>query len=339
MKILYTTDTFYPNTDGVVRALSLLIDRLEGIGYEVIVVGPKTNKPTKNYYGYPGLDLPFYKDYKIIIPNMFKEFDVDLIHNHGLGLTSIYGLILAKKLRIRAIAHYHTDITYATHYIKAPKALAEIYVRTLLNKHSQVLVPSPFMERRLESYGVRNVSVLEIPIDTSRYYFSERKENYLLHVGRLVKEKKLDTIFPYLKSLDIPLYVAGKGPAYEYYKSKAEEIGVEVIFLGFVSDEKLLELYRDARALVFASNFDTFGLVCVEAMASGTPVIAHVNTAIADYLNYNLLFQDKDSFLRALEYTKYIDANQIRAIAKYFDIETVFPKYLKLYNEKAPGGI
>lgn len=332
MKILYTTDTYHPNVDGVVKALDLLVKALSNIGYEIIIVGPKTNVQIPNYHGYDGFELPFYREYKLVIPNFNDFYDVDLVHNHGLGLTSIYGVRLAKKLNIKVLGHYHTDIVYATHYVNAPKALAKLYVKHLLNSYDLTLSPSPKIERRLIEYGVKNVTTLEIPIDLSKYQFSDRKDNYLLHVGRLVKEKRLDMIFPYLKDIDIPLYVVGKGPAMEYYKTKAEQYKADIRFLGFVSEDRLIELYRDAKALVFASNFDTLGLVCIEAMASGTPVIAHQDTAIADYLSYDSLFYDKDSFIRSIQNLERIDAYELRKIASRFDINNIVKRYDEVYK-------
>ncbi len=332
MRLLYTTDTYHPNMDGVVRTIDLLVDALENIGYEISIIGPKTNIQVSNYHGYDGFELPFYRDYKLIIPNFKDIYEVDLVHNHGLGLTAIYGIKLARRLNINVIGHYHTDIVYATHYVKAPRFLAKLYVKHLLNSYNMTFSPSPKIERRLREYGVKNVSTLEIPIDIDKYQFSDRKDEYLLHVGRLVKEKRLDIIFPYLEELDIPLYVVGKGPAMDYYKAKSEQYRIDVRFLGFVEENKLIELYRDAKALVFASDFDTFGLVCVEAMASGTPVIAHKDTAIADYLSYDMLFYDKDSFIRSFQNLDKIDKYEMRKIASRFDINNIVKKYDEFYK-------
>lgn len=333
-RILFTTDTFHPNVDGVVRSLSLLIPKLEENGFEIHLLGPITDRPTQRYYAHAGPQLPFYRDYRLIIPDFLKDIDVDLIHNHGLALTAIYGVLLSRRRRIGMIGHYHTDIMNATHYVKIPKVVPELYVRALLNRYHLALAPSPMIKRKLERIGVRRVEVLPIPVDTKRYLYSERKGEYLLHVGRLVKEKRIDMVFPYLEGLDIMMYIAGKGPAQDYYMEIASKYRADIEFLGFVSEEKLLELYRDAKALVFSSDFDTLGLVCIEAMASGTPVIAHRDTAIADYLApYGLVFHDRDSFLRSLRIADSMDRSTMRDLARGFDIDVLLPKYIDLYRK------
>lgn len=334
MRILFTTDTYHPNVDGVVRALDLLIPALESCGYEIVVLGPNTDPKPDNYIPSPGIRLPFYKEYQLVIPDMLKDLDVDLVHNHGLALTAIYGILLARRKKIPVIGHYHTDITKATHYIKMPSWIAEVYVRELLNRYDLTLSPSPMIKYRLNTLGVRDVNVLPIPIDVNRYYYSDTKDRFLLHVGRLVKEKKIDGIFEYLKDISMPLYIAGRGPAMEYYRMRAQEYGIDVEFLGFVSEERLRELYRDAYALVFNSDFDTLGLVCVEALASGTPVIAHENTAIADYIReFGLTFRDREGFIRAVKLAGEIDHRRMQEIANKFHIDNIIKEYISTYEK------
>ncbi|MCS7122774.1 MAG: glycosyltransferase [Candidatus Micrarchaeota archaeon] len=333
-RILYTTDTFHPNVDGVVRALDLLIPRLEENGFEVHLLGPTTDHSRQRYYAYDGPQLPFYRDYRLVIPDFLRDIDVQLIHNHGLALTAIYGVVLGRRRKIPVLGHYHTDITNATHYIRIPKMIPELYVRLLMNRYDVSLAPSPMIERKLRRIGVNRIDILPVPVDTSRYLYSERKEGYLLHVGRLVKEKRIDMVFPYLEELNVTMYVAGKGPALDYYREIASRYRADIQFLGFVNENRLLELYRDARALVFSSDFDTLGLVCIEAMASGTPVIAHKDTAIADYLNpYGLVFHNRDTFLKSLRVADTIDRSTMRELAMRFDINNLLPKYIYLYRK------
>ena len=323
MRILFSSDSTYPNKDGVARTIDLLKKFLEKHGHEVYIMSPIDGDIKLK-----GIPLPFYKDYKIAIPKKINgEFDI--IHNHSLSTPALIARQIAKKNGIPILNTYHTDIITASQsYIPIPgiNKLAKIYLKYILG-NILTTVPSKKSLDQLKELGIKSIKI-PIPINIREFKYSEQKEDYLIHVGRIVKEKKIDMFFPFVKEMKIKLLVVGKGPAIEYYKSKANEY---VEFLGFVSDEELKTLISKASALVFGSDFDTFGLVCLEALASGTPAIVHSKTAFYEIFpefGFSNFEEFKKAYQKAISYDKKI----LRKKAEEFDIEKIGREYLSIYN-------
>ncbi|NPA22356.1 MAG: glycosyltransferase family 4 protein [Candidatus Micrarchaeota archaeon] len=333
MKVLFTTDTYHPNVDGVVKTLDLLERELEKYGIEVYILAPEGSETKENVHLAKALPFLPYPDYKIPLP-FELEFEVDIVHNHGITITAWEGLIYGRKKNIPVIGTYHTDVIDATHYVNLPKEVAARYIRTLYKRHDITLAPSYFaLKKLMKRTKLRNGFVFPNPIDTSEFIQSKQKSPFLLHVGRLVKEKRIDLIFPYLEKVGMPLYVAGKGPALEYYKKLAESYNAEIHFLGYVPDEELKQLYAKATALVFNSSFDTQGLVCLEALASGTPVVAYKETAFAEIAEkLGTVFWDELSFIKAVKQATTIPQSKLLSIAKKYDIQVLGKKIVKLYE-------
>lgn len=130
---------------------------------------------------------------------------------------------------------------------------------------------SNFVKNRIKKYYGREAEVIYPPIDASKYKISDKVGDYFLMVGRLVSYKRFDLAIKVFNAIDKPLKIVGDGPE----RKRLHKIAAgNVEFLGLVSDYKLPELYSQARALIFPQEED-FGLVPLEAMASGRPVIAY----------------------------------------------------------------
>lgn len=130
--------------------------------------------------------------------------------------------------------------------------------------------------RRVEKFYRRDSTVIYPPIEISKGHPLLRqgvalRKAYFLSVGRLTYSKRVDLAIEAANKLKLPLKIVGTGGEEVYLKSLA---GPTVEFLGSVSDEKLDELYNGAKALIFCALDEDFGLVPVEAMAHGVPVIA-----------------------------------------------------------------
>lgn len=124
--------------------------------------------------------------------------------------------------------------------------------------------------RRVEKFYRRESSVIYPPVEISQANLG-KQENYFLSVGRLVWSKQTDIIIKAANKLKVPLKIVGKGPEEEYLRSIA---GPKVEFLDAVSDTELFGLYAGAKATIFCALDEDFGIVPVESMARGTPVIA-----------------------------------------------------------------
>ena len=96
MKILFTTDSYHPNVDGVVKTIDLLEKELSNYGIEIYILAPEGSTVKENVHTTKALPFLPYPDYKIPLP-FELEFEVDLIHNHGISATAWGGLLFGRK--------------------------------------------------------------------------------------------------------------------------------------------------------------------------------------------------------------------------------------------------
>lgn len=126
--------------------------------------------------------------------------------------------------------------------------------------------------RRVKKFYRRNSSVIYPPVEVSHITLPKKqKKEYYISVGRLTYSKRIDVLIKACNELRVPLKIVGKGREEEYLKSIA---GPTIRFVGSISDSELSSLYDDAKALLFCARDEDFGIVPVESMAHGVPVIA-----------------------------------------------------------------
>lgn len=131
---------------------------------------------------------------------------------------------------------------------------------------------SDFVGKRIEKYYHQPSALIYPPVDTDKFPIAiDLPQNYFLMVGRLVSYKKFDVAIRALNKLNLPLKIIGTGPEIGRLKRLAHS---NIEFLGQVNDDELGRYYRGARALIFPQEED-FGIVPLEMMASGRPVIAY----------------------------------------------------------------
>ncbi|MBD2499576.1 glycosyltransferase [Anabaena azotica] len=129
---------------------------------------------------------------------------------------------------------------------------------------------SSIVARRIEKIYGKKAIMINYPIDTSNFVYSDTKDEYLLASARMISYKRLDIIVEAFNWLGWPLIISGDGPERERLQSKALD---NIKFVGHVSDSKRKELFSKAKSIIVAALED-YGLVPVEANASGTPVVA-----------------------------------------------------------------
>jgi len=155
----------------------------------------------------------------------------------------------------------------------------------------QFVANSEFTKRRIEKFYRREAKIIYPPVGIgSRFKFQgSRDREYFLYVGRLVSSKHVDLVIKAANNLRVPLKVVGDG----LERASLEQMaGGTVEFLGNVSDEELGEIYSGARAVVFASEEEDFGIVPVEAMGHGVPVVAYKSGGVTE-----TVVQDKTGVL------------------------------------------
>jgi len=307
MKIAFFTETWFPNVDGVVVAISSAKRELEKRGYEVFVLtaggqNKKRRGDGGHVFNFPSIDFPPYPAYKLAVfpypeaEGIVRKNKIDVIHSHGMGPMGVAALFVSAILDKPLIGTLHTNIQEATHYIvplkpmqKMMRRVAWRYLRWYYNQCDAVVVPSEYMRRECRAHGIRNVLSISNGIDLKEFRPGKKvlwkDRTVVLYVGRMVKEKNLDVVIRAAKKVEkkIPnvLFVmVGSGPAEQHYKESVKTHGVGNLFL-FVSGvqpKDVPQYYHNADVFVFPSMFETQGLSGLEALACGLPV------AGADYL-------------------------------------------------------
>ncbi len=192
--------------------------------------------------------------------------------------------------------------------------------------------------RIYKCYGRRS-TVIYPPVDVDRFSISEKKDNYFVTVSRLVPYKRIDLIIEAFNELGLPFLVIGDGPARKELEKKARK---NITFVGHLNSEELDTYLRNARAFVFSAEED-FGIVNVEAQASGVPVIAYgrggaLETVIDEETGLFFYRQNVKSIVNAvrrfLTMEDKFDPHRIRRNAEQFP-RARFEKEFKEFVEKA----
>ncbi|MBW4653322.1 MAG: glycosyltransferase family 1 protein [Kaiparowitsia implicata GSE-PSE-MK54-09C] len=296
MRIALFTETFLPKVDGIVTRLSHTVDHLQRLGDQVLVFSPEgglSEYKGARINGVPGFPLPLYPELKLALPrpSIRKElelFQPDLIHIVNPAVLGLGGLYYAKSLGIPLVASYHTHLPkYLEHY--GLGMLEGVLWELLKLMHNQAeinLVTSTAMQDALESHGIERVDVWQKGVDVElfdpslasgdmRSHLTQGSPDspLLLYVGRLSAEKEIDRIKPVLAAIpNARLALVGDGP----YRADLEKIfeGTPTFFAGYMTGQTLGAAFASADAFVFPSRTETLGLVLLEAMAAGCPVIA-----------------------------------------------------------------
>lgn len=321
MNIAFFTDTYLPNTDGVVTLLLNYTRELEKQGHEVFIFSPGTQKQKEenkdpHIYYFTSKSFKPYPDYRIAVFNFFspiqlmKDLKIDVIHSHGVATTGLAAIQSSKKLGIPAISTFHTLLPEAMHYVTNQPQLKGVlqnvawsYLSWYYSQFRKTTVPSDFTRKILESHKVSNTFLLPGGVDSKKFNSSvsgdaarkkfgiKKSAPVVLHLGRVALEKNIGTIIDSAQNVinimpDTIFMIAGKGPAEAYYKELVKQKGLDshFVFTGYVENELLPSVYACADALAFPSSFDTQGLVVLEAMACGTPAVVRKGSAPSEFV-------------------------------------------------------
>lgn len=306
MKIAMFTDTYIPQINGVATSVHIFRKYLEKRGHEVYIVAPVGPDDDECVLKVKGVTWPTEKQHKIAIAfsgklrNFVKERKIEILHSHDPFVLGFRALKMQKEFSLPHVHTYHTLLVEYRHYIPKPftpsKKMVADFSGWFCNMVNSVIAPTEEIKKELLSYGVkRRIYVIPTGIDTETFSKPRRNirkklnlegKKVLLYVGRLAKEKNVYFLLEVMKKMEknVVLLMVGGGPEKEKLEEKAREEGLNIIFTGYVPREELVDYYHAADVFVFSSLTETQGLVVLESLSAGTPVVAIARKGIKNVL-------------------------------------------------------
>ena len=311
MRVALFTETFLPKVDGIVTRLTKTVQHLVEAGDEVLLFCPEGAPPTymgAQVIGVPAVPLPLYPELKLALPRpalseALDSFGPDLVHVVNPAVLGLGGIWLARSKGLPLVASYHTHLPkYLEHY--GLGMLEPVLWELLKAAHNQAqlnLCTSTAMVDELSDKGIQHTALWQRGVDTELFRPQLRSAamrerlhgghsdtgNLLLYIGRLSAEKQIERIRPVLEALPhTRLALVGDGP----YRQQLEKIfaGTATTFVGYLAGDELAAAYASGDAFVFPSSTETLGLVLLEAMAAGCPVVGAERGGIPDIVSDGL---------------------------------------------------
>lgn len=275
------SDAWYPQVNGVVRTLSTLATELEGLGHRVEVVGPGRFRTVA---------LPSYASIRVALwpgrslATMIEQFQPDALHIATEGPLGLAARRWAVRRGHAFTTAFHTRFPEYLHARTGfPLGVSYAWLRRFHNAGRGMMVAAGTLRQELSGRGFRTVRPWTRGVDLRRFQpiratALQFPGPVFLYVGRVAVEKNIGAFL----SLDLPgtKVVVGDGPQREALQLAYPD----AIFLGERTGDDLAQVYAAADVFVFPSLTDTFGLVLLESLASGTPIAAHPVTGPIDIL-------------------------------------------------------
>ena len=322
MRILMVSDVYFPRVNGVSTSIQTFRRGLHAAGHETTLIAPaypvEPQSSDDDVIRIPSRYLPRDPEDRLMKPSAIRSLipslrdrHFDLVHVQTPFVAHYEGVRIARALQLPVVETYHTYFEeYLHHYIPLlPRALMRYAARRFTRSQCRMLdamvVPSGAMEKALQAYEVAcPMHIIPTGMEMERFAggdgarFRERlgigaDQPTLVHVGRVAHEKNIDFLLRMFARVlanqpDTILIIAGEGPALAHCKSYAMSLGLmaNMRFVGYLQrDTELLDCYKAGDLFVFSSKTETQGLVLLEAMALGTPVVSLAYMGTADIVN------------------------------------------------------
>ena len=281
-KILFATDAWFPQTNGEVTTLAELKKQLEKLGHEIFMVTPQD---------FIRIPCPTYSEISLAVNAWYKfkkivtKFNPDYIYIATEGPIGYAARRYCKNNNIPFVSNYGTKLPeYLSMRFRVPKTWTYSYLKNFHSAAKDTLVGTQSLKTELTEKGFTHLQLWTRGVDTDLFnpdvpkITTRYKSPMWLYVGRIAKEKNIEA---FLK-LDIEgsKVIVGDGPQLKQLQKNYPD----AIFVGKLKGKDLAKYYASATALVFPSKTDTFGLVTLESLASGTPVIGYPVTGPKDII-------------------------------------------------------
>lgn len=319
LRVAMFTNNYLPFIGGVPVSIQRLAQGLRQLGHQVLIIAPRypgAETDTEDVLRLPGL-IPMGRRREFQLANVFSvwlyrkilRFRPDVIHVHHPFWLGRVGLLVGRCLGIPVIYTYHTRLEHYAHYVPLPgplfqNLLAHTIVRRFANRCDGVIVPTESAEEYLRTIGVRQRilvqptgvdieqfrAVSDQAIDQLRARHAPNGEKLLISISRLSREKNIDFLLEAIVKLQsscdhaFRLLLIGDGPDRHRLESRIRALDLEntVSLLGAIPPAQIATYCRAGDVFLFASRSETQGMVILEAMAAGMPVVAIRSSGIDD---------------------------------------------------------
>lgn len=223
-------------------------------------------------------------------------------------------------------------VPFAMNYIR-------LWDRASADRPDKIIANSNFISRRIKKYYKRDSIVINPPVNIEKFKISREKDDYFLAAGRLMAYKRFDIVIKAFNELGLPLKILGRGPEMKRLERLAKS---NIEFLGRVSDAELTKHFSRCQGFIFPQEED-FGIMAIEVMASGTPLIAYRGGDIPEHMEEGRtgIFFDEQTPQAIISAVKNFKASDydpeyIRARTLKFD-KKIFKDKIKDYVEREFG--
>jgi glycosyltransferase involved in cell wall biosynthesis len=280
MRILVATDAWHPQVNGVVRTLTMMAEAAKGFGVDISFLTPRSFR-TFAMPSYPDLRLAL--PYHAKIARLITEARPDSIHIATEGPIGLSVRRYCRKHGLPFTTSFHTRFPeYISARVPIPESWIWAALRAFHRPSQAVMAATPALASELRVRGFRNVVLWPRGVDATLFHPRPidlgLPRPVFLCVGRVAVEKNLEAFL----ELDLPgsKVIVGDGPA----RAALARNYPQAVFLGARQGDALAQAYAAADVFVFPSKTDTFGLVLLEALASGLPVAAFPVTGPRDVI-------------------------------------------------------
>jgi len=314
------SDVYFPRINGVSTSIATYRESFRSLGHEITLLAPAypaEHADDAETVRIPSRGLPLDPEDRMMhyraltaLRETLRRRAFDIVHIQTPFVAHYAGIRLARDLGLPVIESYHTYFEeYLYHYIPLlPRAALRILARRFSagqgNAVDALVVPSQAMLEKLRAYGVGSEMRI-IPTGLNLQHFTrgdgaafrrrlgiDPARPVLLFVGRVAFEKNIDFLLHMVDEVrrQMPsalLLIAGEGPAEPHLRRLVQrlDLGANVAFAGYLDRATaLLDCYAAADVFVFSSRTETQGLVLLEAMAMGCPVVAQAVMGTRDVL-------------------------------------------------------
>lgn len=324
MRIVYVTETYPPEVNGVALTVARTVGQLRRRGHAVTLVRPRqpgeAARDDAGEWRTAGLPIPMYRDLRFgvaltsTLRRRFARQRPELVHVATPGPLGAAAVRAARALALPVTTDYRTNFDAYSRYYGfgwlAP--MVHGYLQRFHDLGHRTFVPTRAMQAQLHDAGFSRLHVIGRGVDTTLFSPERRSEAWrsghapvLLHVGRLAAEKNVALALRAFDAVrerqpDARMLVVGDGPQRARLKARFPA----ATFVGALRGEALASVYASADVFLFPSLSETFGNVTLEAMASGLAVVAYDAAAAGEYLRGNAGARlvapgDEDGFIAA----------------------------------------